>query len=152
MSQRLLEFARRGGGEPGIWGTLWVRQGSSFGDPKLDDAGRRTLQWPWRVPSGVITGGERGRKIPIAIEQALGEMISSRGPRGKFKDAKDQLAEAEIRVNQLGEKRREIFDYMDTLARLKRDRKDLQVDWNEETHRREFDEARKSRRTAAIRN
>ena len=147
--QRLLEFAsRRGGGEPGIWGTLWVRQGRSFGDAKLDDAGRRTLQGCIEAQVGVVTGGERGRKIPIAIEQALGEMISSRGPRGKFKDAKDQLAEAEIRVNQLGEKRREIFDYMDTLARLKRDRKDLQVDWNEETHRRELDEAR-TRRTAA---
>lgn len=147
--QRLLEFAsRRGGGEPGIWGTLWVRQGRSFGDANLDDAGRRTLQGCIESQVGVVTGGERGRKIPIAIEQALGEMISSRGPRGKFKDAKDQLAEAEIRVNQLGEKRREIFDYMDTLARLKRDRKDLQVDWNEETHRRELDEAR-TRRTAA---
>jgi len=147
--QRLLEFAsRRGGGEPGIWGTLWVRQGRSFGDAKLDDAGRRTLQGCIEAQVGVVTGGERGRKIPIAIEQALGEMISTRGPRGKFKDAKDRLAETEVRVNQLGEKRREIFDYMDILARLKRERKDLQVDWNEETHRRELDEAR-TRRTAA---
>ena len=64
--QRLLEFAsRRGGGEPGIWGTLWVSQGSSFGDPKLDDAGRRTLQGCIEAQVGVVTGGERGRKIPI---------------------------------------------------------------------------------------
>ncbi len=147
--QRLLEFAsRRGGGEPGIWGTLWVRQGRSFGDAKLDDAGRRTLQGCIEAQVGVVTGGERGQKIPIAIEQALGEMISTRGPRGKFKDAKDRLAETEVRVNQLGEKRREIFDYMDTLTRLKRERRDLQVDWNEEAHRHELDDAR-ARRTAA---
>jgi energy-coupling factor transporter ATP-binding protein EcfA2 len=126
--QRLLEFAsRRGGGEPGIWGTLWVRQGRSFGDAKLDDAGRRTLQGCIEAQVGVVTGGERGQKIPIAIEQALGEMISTRGPRGKFKDAKDRLAESEVRVNQLG---------------------DLQVDWNEEAHRHELDDAR-TRRTAA---
>jgi chromosome segregation ATPase len=71
-----------------------------------------------------------------------------RGPRGKFKDAKDRLDEVGGRANQLEEKRREIFEYMDTLARQKRERKELQVDWSEEAHRRELDEAR-TRRTAA---
>lgn len=147
--QRLLEFAsRRGGGEPGIWGTLWVRQGGSFGDAKLDDAGRRTLQGCIEAQVGVVTGGERGRKIPVAVEQALGEILSARGPRGKFKDSKDRLEEVGVRVNQLGEKRLEIFENMDTLARLKRERKELQVDWSEEAHRSELDDAR-SRRTAA---
>jgi chromosome segregation ATPase len=147
--QRLLEFAsRRGGGEPGIWGTLWVRQGSSFGDPKLDDAGRRTLQGCIEAQVGVVTGGERGRRIPAAVDQALGEILSARGPRGKFKDAKDRLEEVGGRANQLEVKRHEIFEYMDTLARQKRERKALQVDWSEEAHRCELDEAR-TRRTAA---
>ncbi|MGO9357075.1 MAG: AAA family ATPase [Xanthobacteraceae bacterium] len=147
--QRLLQFAsRRGGGEPGIWGTLWVRQGSSFGDPKLDDAGRRTLQGCIEAQVGVVTGGERGRRIPVAVDQALGEIVSARGPRGKFKDAKDRLEEVGGHASQLEEKRREIFEYMDTLARQKRERKELQVDWSEEAHRRELDEAR-VRRTAA---
>jgi chromosome segregation ATPase len=147
--QRLLEFAsRRGGSEPGIWGTLWVRQGRSFGDAKLDDAGRRTLQGCIEAQVGAVTGGERGRRIPVAVEQALGEILSARGPRGKFKDAKDRLEEVGVRVNQLGEKQREIFEYMDTLARLKRERKELQVDWSEEAQRGELDEAR-TRRTAA---
>jgi hypothetical protein len=70
------------------------------------------------------------------------------GPRGKFKDAKDRLEEVGGRANQLEEKRREVFDYMDTLARQKRERKELQVDWSEDAHRRELDEAR-ARRTAA---
>ena len=147
--QRLLEFAsRRGGGEPGIWGTLWVRQGGSFGDAKLDDAGRRTLQGCIEAQVGIVTGGERGRKIPVAVEQALGEILSARGPRGKFKDAKDRLGEVGVRVNQLGEKQGEIFEYMDMLARLKRERKELQVDWSEEAHRGELEDAR-TRRTAA---
>ena len=147
--QRLLEFAsRRRGGEPGIWGTLWVRQGRSFGDPKLDDAGRRTLQGCIESQVGVVTGGERGRRIPVAVEQALGEILSARGPRGKFKDAKDRLEEVGGRAEQMEGKRREIFEYMDTLARQKRERKELQVDWNEEAHRCELDEAR-TRRTAA---
>lgn len=148
--QRLLGFAsRRGGGEPGIWGTLWVRQRSSFGDPKLDDAGRRTLQGCIEAQVGVVTGGERGRKIPAAVEHALAEILSSRGPRGKFKDAKDTLTEADTLVSELEQKRADIFGYMDTLARLKRERKELQSDWNEEDHRREIDEARKARTSAA---
>lgn len=148
--QRLLEFSsRRGGGEPGIWGTLWVRQGSSFGDPKLDDAGRRTLQGCIEAQVGFVTGGERGRRIPVAVEHALGEIISARGPRGKFKEAKDRLEEMSAHANQLEEKRREIFEYMDTLARLKRERIDLQSDWSEEAHRRELDEARTLRTSAA---
>lgn len=148
--QRLLEFSsRRGGGEPGIWGTLWVRQGSSFGDPKLDDAGRRTLQGCIEAQVGVVTGGERGRKIPLAVESALAEILSARGPRGKFKDAKDKLQEANTRITQLEEKRREIFEYMDTLSRLRRERKELQAEWSEEAHKREIDEARALRTSAA---
>ena len=147
--QRLLQFAsRRGGGEPGIWGTLWVRQGTSFGDPKLDDAGRRTLQGCIESQVGVVTGGDRGRRIPVAVDHALGEILSARRPRGKFKDAKDRLEEVVGRANQLDEKRREIFEYMDTLARQKGERKELQADWSEEAHRRELDDAR-NRRTAA---
>ncbi len=147
--QRLLEFAnRRGGGEHGIWGTLWVSQGSSFGDPKLDDAGRSTLQSCIEAQVGVVTGGERGRKIPLAVDQALREILSARGPSGKFKDAKDRLEEVGVRANQLEEKRREIFEYMDSLARQKRERKELQADWSEEDHRQELEDTR-TRRTAA---
>lgn len=148
--QRLLEFSsRRGGGEPGIWGTLWVRQGSSFGDPKLDDAGRRTLQGCIEAQVGIVTGGERGQKIPAAVEHALEEIISARGPRGRYKEAKDRLEEIDARANQLEGKRRELFDYMDTLTRLKRERKDLQADWSEDAHRRELDEAQALRTSAA---
>ncbi len=148
--QRLLEFSsRRGGGEPGIWGTLWVRQGSSVGDPKLDDAGRRTLQGCIEGQVGVVTGGERGRKIPLAVESALGEIVSARGPRGKFKDVKDRLQEVGDRIVQLEEKRGEIFGYMDTLSRLRHERKELQAEWNEEVHKGELDEARVLRTSAA---
>lgn len=147
--QRLLEFAsRRGGGEPGIWGTLWVRQGSSFGDPSLDDAGRRTLQGCIEAQVGVVTGGERGRKIPAAVDRALEDIVSTRGPRGKFKDAKERLDEVGGRAAQLEDKRRELFELMDTLTRRKRERNVLRADWSDEAHRVELEEVR-MRRTAA---
>lgn len=148
--QQLLGFAsRRGGGELGIWGTLWVRQRSSFGDPKLDEAGRRTLQGCVEAQVGVVTGGERGRRIPLAVDQALAEILGARGPRGKYKEANDRLEGVRGLADQLEEKRREVFGVMDTLAHLKRDRKELQCDWNEEAHRAELDEARKHHTAAA---
>ncbi len=147
--QRLLEFTRgTRSGEPGIWGTLWVRQGKSFGDPNLDEAGRRTLQGCIESQVGVVTGGERGRKIPAAVEQALSELQSTRGPRGKFKDAKDQLARVGERVSELERKRDEILGYMDSLSHQKRERKELEAGWSEEEHRRELEDFR-GRRTAA---
>ena len=147
--QRLLRYAsRRGGGEPGIWGTLWVRQGCSFGDPELDDAGRRTLQGCLEAQVGVLTGGARGRRIPAGVKQALEEIVSTRGPRGKFKDAKDRLGEVSARTEQLEVKRRDLFEYTDALARLKRERKDIQAEWDEDAYTSEVDEAR-ARRTAA---
>src|SRR3984893_18505551 len=147
--QRLLRYAsRRGGGEPGIWGTLWVRQGCSFGDPELDDAGRRTLQGCLEAQVGVLTGGARGRRIPAGVKQALEEIVSTRGPRGKFKDAKDRLGEGSARTEQLEVKRRDLFEYTDALARLKRERKDIQAEWDEDAYTSEVDEAR-ARRTAA---
>ena len=97
----------------------------------------------------VVTGGERGRKIPLAVESALAEILSARGPRGNYKDAKDKLQEADTRTTQLGEKRREIFEYMDTLSRLRLERKELQADWSEEAHKSELDEARALRTMAA---
>lgn len=48
--QSLLGFSGGSrGGEPGIWGTLWVQQGQSFGDVGLDEQAQRTMQGCLRV-------------------------------------------------------------------------------------------------------
>jgi energy-coupling factor transporter ATP-binding protein EcfA2 len=95
--RRLLQFeTRRGSGEPGIWRTLWVTQGRAFGDLELDDAGRRTVQGCIEAQVGFITGGERGRRVPVAIDNALAEILNTRGPRGSFRDAKDFLRRSKL--------------------------------------------------------
>ena len=148
--QRLLGFtSRRGGGEPGIWATLWVRQGSSFGDPKLDEFGRQTLEGCLEAQVGAVTGGQRGQRIPAAIERALRELQSTRGPSGKFKEAVDRLDAVRVRISQLEAKRNEIFGYMDRLALQRRERREVQSNWDEDTHQRELSEARE-RQTAAV--
>jgi hypothetical protein len=53
------------------------------------------------------------------------------------------------RVSQLEAKRNEIFGYMDRLALQRRERREVQSHWDEDTHQRELNETRE-RRTAAV--
>jgi len=148
--QRLLQFeGRRSGAEHGIWGTLWVTQGKSFGDPEMDDASRRTLQGCIEAQVGVVTGGDRGRKIPLAVDEALREIMNARGPSGKYKQTLVDLEEATALATQLDRKRNEVFEHMDSLARQKRDRRSLEAGWSDEVHRHELDESRLLRIAAA---
>src|ERR1700730_3942615 len=116
--QRLLGFAGgRGGGEPGIWGTLWVQQGQSFGDTSLDDQGQRTMQGCLEAQVGLVTGGTRAREIPRDVKEALDVLRSAKGPRGKFKDAVDHLAENKQQAAELDIKRQSVFQLMEDLTR-----------------------------------
>jgi DNA repair exonuclease SbcCD ATPase subunit len=147
--QRLLGFAGgRGGGEPGIWGTLWVQQGQSFGDPILDDQGQRTMQGCLEAQVGLVTGGARGQKIPKAVKEALDALRSSKGPRGKFKEAVDRLADIKQETAELESKRQSVFQLMEDLARNKRELKHETDGWNDTAHRLEVD-AERTKRTAA---
>jgi uncharacterized protein YhaN len=147
--QRLLGFAGgRGGGEPGIWGTLWVQQGKSFGDVALDDQGQRTMQGCLEAQIGLVTGGTRGQKIPKAVREALDTLRSSKGPRGKFKEAVDRLADSKQETAELESKRQSVFQLMEDLARNKRELKQEADGWDDTTHRLEID-AERAKRTAA---
>jgi energy-coupling factor transporter ATP-binding protein EcfA2 len=150
--QRLLGFAgSRGGGEPGIWGTLWVQQGQSFGDPELDEQAQRTMQGCLEAQVGAVTGGARGQKIPKAVREALEEIRGTRGPRGKFKDAMDRLDEVKGRAAELEAKRKDVFGLMEDLARNKRELNEARAGWDEAAHRIEIDGERTKRMAAAIR-
>jgi energy-coupling factor transporter ATP-binding protein EcfA2 len=150
--QRLLGFAGgRGGGEPGIWGTLWVQQGKSFGDAGLDEHGQRTMQGCLEAQVGAVTGGVRGQKIPKAVRDALEEIRSTRGPRGKFKDAIERLDGTKAKIASLGAKSAEVFQLMADLAWNKRELKTVQADWDETARRAEIDEEHVKRTAAATR-
>ncbi len=150
--QRLLGFAGgRGGGEPGIWGTLWVQQGKSFGAIGLDEGAQRTLQGALEAQVGAVTGGARGQKIPKAVREALDELRSTRGPRGKYKDAIDQLEVVRTKVTELKAKHAEVFQFMEELARAKRDLSVAQSQWNEAVHRAELEGERTKRTAVATR-
>jgi chromosome segregation ATPase len=150
--QRLLGFTvSRSGGEPGIWGTLWVQQGESFGDAELDEQARRTMQGCLEAQVGVVTGGARGQKIPRAVREALEDMCNMRGPRGKFKDAMDRLDESKGQIAELDAKRANVFQLMEDLARNKRELKQAHAGWDVAAHQAELDEQRAKRTAAATR-
>jgi DNA repair exonuclease SbcCD ATPase subunit len=142
--QRLLGFTIAGrSAEPGIWGTLWVRQGHSFGGPAIDERARQTLQGCLEAQVGAVTGGLRGQRIPEAIESALAAIVSTRGPRGRYKDVSDQLVAAEAQVVELEAKRNHLYAEMERLAGLRRDLQNLEADWDGEENKRQTDAARK---------
>ena len=148
--QRLLGFAGgRGGGEPGIWGTLWVQQGKSFGDTALDETAQRTIQGCLEAQVGQVTGGARGQKIPKAVREALDELRNQRGPRGKFKDATERLAEVRDQIDDLTTKAKNVSSLMTDLAQNRRDLRSIQADWDEVAHRAELDGERNKRTAAA---
>jgi chromosome segregation ATPase len=149
--QRLLGFAGgRGGGEPGIWGTLWVQQGKSFGDIALDETAQRTIQGCLEAQVGLVTGGARGQKIPKAVRETLDELRNQRGPRGKFKEATERLAEVRVQIDDLATKAKSVSSLMTDLAQNRHDLRTIQADWDEAAHRAELDEERNKRTTAAM--
>jgi DNA repair exonuclease SbcCD ATPase subunit len=144
--QRVLGFTVSGRStEPGIWGTLWVRQGHSFGDPPVDERARRTLHSCLEAQVGAVTGGLRGQRIPGEIENALAEIVSSRGPRGRYKVVSDQLAAANVKVDELEAKRDQLFAEMERLARLERELWNLNEHWSGEENARQTEAARQKR-------
>lgn len=148
--QRLLGFnGGRGGGEPGIWGTLWVQQGQSFGDTKLNEQAQQTIQGCLEAQVGLVTGGARGQKIPKAVREALDEIQSQRGARGRFKEALERLNEVNSEITELESKAKGVSELLTDLARNRRDLKDAHSTWDETAHGAELEGERNKRVTAA---
>jgi uncharacterized protein YhaN len=148
--QKLLGFKSGSrGGEPGIWGTLWVRQGESFGEEGLNEQGQQTMQQCIEGQVGLVTGGSRGQKIPKAVKAALNELQSVRGPRGKYKETIDQLQELVRNKSELDDKRALLAKELELLERSNRDLKTEKTDWDETAHQIELSSERTRKTLAA---
>jgi uncharacterized protein YhaN len=148
--QRLLGFTGgRGGGEPGIWGTLWVQQGQSFGEATLNEQAQRTIQGCLEAQVGMVTGGERGQKIPKAVREALNAIENQRGPRGSFKEVVEQLAALDSEISELETKAKRVSEDLAALAANRRDLKNAQSEWDDSAHQAELAGERVKRDAAA---
>ena len=95
-----------------------------------------------------MTGGARGQKLPKAVREALDEIQSQRGPRGRFKEAAERLSEINVEAVELENKAKSVSELLTNLARNRRDLKDAHTDWDEATHRNELEVERNKRVTA----
>ena len=96
--QRRLGFAEpgmRGANDEsmGIWGALWVTQGSSVALPDMAEGSRRTIQECLESEVGALAGGARGQEIRRATEEELAALVDRRGKaRGRYLDVLTQHA------------------------------------------------------------
>lgn len=83
--------------ESSIWHVLWVEQGTTFGDLKLADAGRRTLESALEKEIGNIVGGSEGNDLLKSIRELYLKWYTPTG-----KDAKNaEHSQAEERLTEL---------------------------------------------------
>jgi chromosome segregation ATPase len=100
---------------------------------------------------GLVTGGTRGQKIPKAVKETLDALRSSKGPRGRFKEAVDQLADNKQQAVELEAKRQSVFQLMEDLTRNRRELKQTADEWDDTAQRLELDGERAKRTAAATR-
>ena len=96
--RELLDFHEPGktGAKPEtleMWNVLWVQQGQSFGALDLPDSARSSLHSALESEVGIVLGGRRGRALPKAVENQLGELVTSttNRPRGAYKELIDRV-------------------------------------------------------------
>lgn len=128
---RILAFTRPGRGESkpelhhGVFGMMWVSQGTSHQGPALD-AAREQVASALEREVGAVAGGEHGRVLLTLAQERLEQFWDSRRrPRGDYRkaidglaalrdrrdDARQRLAELDADIDQLGEVRLRLETY-----------------------------------------
>ena len=118
--RNLLDFTKpgQGGAKPetlGMWNVLWVRQGQSFTVLDLPESARSNLHVALESEVGTVLGGRRGRDLPQTIQKQLGELVSSRGPRGKYKAVIEQADLIQNELDGLENRRKDLSDTLNEL-------------------------------------
>ena len=128
--QELLKFSRRVRGattesEQGIWGLLWVTQGSAFSPLILNEGSRSSIRSAIEMQVGQVLGGSRGEHLLAAIDAEYHRHFTATGrPAGQYPQAlrhAEQLSEKlKQTASELELYERELHDLERTEARLHR--------------------------------
>ena len=103
--QELLKFSRRARGattesEQGIWGLLWVTQGSAFSPLSLNDGSRSSIRSAIEMQVGQILGGSRGEYLLAAIDAEYQRFFTATGrPSGQFAQAQKDADQLRDKLN-----------------------------------------------------
>ena len=147
--RELLDFHEPGktGAKPetlGMWNVLWVQQGQSFGALDLPDSARSSLHSALESEVGTVLGGRRGRALPMAIENQLGELVTSTNnrPRGAYKELIDRVDTLRRDLGDLRARREELTQTLVDLEDAEETLKALSAGDRDQADRKELDEAR----------
>ena len=147
--RELLDFHEPGktGAKPetlGMWNVLWVQQGQSFGALDLPDSARSSLHSALESEVGTVLGGRRGRALPKAIENQLGELVTSttNRPRGAYKELIDRVDTLRQELGVLSARRQDLTQTLADLEDAQEILERLSTGDRDQADRKELDEAR----------
>ena len=147
--RELLDFHEPGktGAKPetlGMWNVLWVQQGQSFGALDLPDSARSSLHSALESEVGTVLGGRRGRALPKAIENQLGELVTSttNRPRGAYKELIDRVDTLRRELGALRARREDLTQTLVDLEDAQETLEGLSAGDRDQADRKELDEAR----------
>ena len=145
----LLDFDEPGktGAKPetlGMWNVLWVQQGQSFRALDLPESARSSLHSALESEVGTVLGGRRGRALPKAIENQLGELVTSttNRPRGTYKELIDRVDTIRQEVGALCVRREDLTQTLVDLEDAQEILERLSTGDRDQADRKELDEAR----------
>ena len=145
----LLDFHEPGktGAKPetlGMWNVLWVQQGQSFDALDLPDSARSSLHSALESEVGTVLGGRRGRALPKAIENQLGELVTSttNRPRGAYKELIDWVDTLRQELGTLRDRRQDLTQTLVDLDDAQESLERLATGDRDQVDRKELDEAR----------
>ena len=147
--RELLDFHEPGktGAKPetlGMWNVLWVQQGQSFGALDLPDSARSSLHSALESEVGTVLGGRRGRALPKAVENQLGELVTSttNRPRGAYKELIDRVDTLRRELGALRARREDLTQTLVDLEDAEETLEGLSAGDRDQADRKELDEAR----------
>ncbi len=91
------EQAARGASDPslqGVWGLLWVEQGTAFLPLQHGEHAQRTLQAALESEVGEVLGGQQGQAVQAGVHAAYARYFTPTGkPTGAYREALQQVEE-----------------------------------------------------------
>ena len=129
----------------GMWNVLWVQQGHSFGALDLPDSARSSLHSALESEVGMVLGGRRGRALPRAIENQLGELVTSRTnqPRGAYKELINRVDTLRRELGELRDRREGLIQTLKDLEDAEKTLEELSAGDRDQADRKELDETRR---------
>jgi len=112
----------RGASKPehqGIWGMLFVQQGTAFQPIPVNESGQRTLRTALEAQVGDVLGGPESEKLISSVKEAFDRYYTPTGrAKGELKQVHDEVASLEAELVKIDGQLREFDQKLDELEKL----------------------------------